>query len=325
MDLYMKFPEIISDTDVSLFGCPLKWFRERCLCLKPLQYEYNENLTAGVAFAKGLELTRLHYIETGNVEEALEKGKTHILELMETEEEEDSLFGKRNLGYKTPIRVSQLLEEYLRQFPLDQEYSPVPLTIDGNKGIEHTITAELPLKHPITDKPLIFKGKFDMLGKTEMGTLAIFDEKVVKNLTKNDQKFYSVKSQFIGYSWLCQQEGYGDVNNVYVRACAILKNEYKIAEYPIYITESMRKAWLSNLLETSLRFKSYFKVQSKNSTYFNPSFSSECNKYFTPCQYTNLCTGEDTETEYKQITWDKDTRKEIPLVDYKLAKTMPEN
>lgn len=310
------FPIILSNTDMSLWSqCELRWFRERCQSLRKSSLR-NINLEAGGAFAKGMEVTRKGFYEKKlPAQEAVEKGYNTILEyLHQPGMPEDSL--------KTPERMALALLEYFKEFPLENEEVLPSELEDGTHGIEHKMTAELPILHPELEVPLIFKGKLDMLA-TAMGRTYIVDEKTTKAIPYNQGDLLQTQGQFIGYAWLARQLGI-TVVGVKVRKVAIQIKEIKVREFEIPITDWMIDRWETAMLQKVTNMVKFYKdtmngVDFKDA--FTPDFSNGCTAYHSVCPYTNGCTSKYGEnflaTEFDQLVWDSEARKEIPLAEFR--------
>jgi hypothetical protein len=344
------FPLIISNTDMSLLSmCELRWFRERCQHLR--RPSFNIDLAAGASFAKGLELTRNcfyngTYLETtGTFDEndneifievpvaqslsvkekedfAINIGYLHILDslhnAMEDRESNDIL--------KSPERMALALRTYFKEFPLHNADAIPERREDGTHAIEHKMVLELPLKHPELDTNLIFKCKLDMLA-VENGRTWIIDEKTCKSFSDRESDLLKTSGQFIGYAWAAREKGIR-VEGVKVRKIAIQIREIKVKEFEIPITDFMIDRWYEGMkfkLESMVNrynlLTSCTKHISPIQIFFTPDYGLGCTAYYAPCPYSDGCTskyGEKfLETNFQQITWDSEERKEIPLIEYR--------
>lgn|SRR5574343_179000 len=311
------FPLIISNTDLNLLSqCELKWFRERCQCLR--KQSFNIDLTAGGSFAKGLELTRkAFYQDKKDSETSIEIGYNYILEEMH----EKMKFENTDV-LKSPERMALALKEYFKKWPLeDVEVIPAERE-DGSFAIEHTITKELPVLHPELGVPLIFKGKLDMLA-TEMGRTWIVDEKTTKQISSNTGEMLRPAGQFAGYKWLAKQEGL-EVQGVKIRKVAIQVREIKLEEFQIPITDFMVERWYSSLLNklTNIanKYKSYISGEDFVS-YFLPDYQQGCTSFNKSCPFVDGCVSANGEkfikSEFEQIVWDAVNSREVSIDEYR--------
>lgn len=333
--LLTLFPQIISNTDLSLLSqCHLRYFRERIQHLRRKNSVYNEDLSAGGAFAKGIQEVREAYYKKGLSEQtALEMGKFRLQEEMEKEEETDE--GQ----LKSPERMKLALETYFKKFPLaDEELIPV-YDEEGKLGVEYGITAELPILHPETGEPLIFKGKLDLLG-SENGKLYILDEKTTKAIPKNQAALLQASGQFLGYAWLAQQKGH-KVSEARIRKVSIQVKEIKVEEFVIPLTQFAIDRWyealLDKLISLVLHYDDFradleFNDETPDETvHFTPDYQLGCTAFYRPCSFIDACTSkggheilydiredDDGLSAFKQVCWDAETRTEIPLRDMRI-------
>lgn len=309
------FPLILSNTDMSLWSqCHLRWFRERCQCLK--KYAVNIDLEAGGAFAKGLEVTRKAFYNDGvPSQEAILLGYNTILDTMyEREADSDPL--------KSPERMALAIVEYFRVFPLDEE-EVIPCVLeDGSHAIEHKLTVELPFNHPELDVPLIFKGKLDSLS-TSIGRTYIVDEKTTKQIAYNEGDKLRTSGQFIGYAWLARKHGI-EVAGAKVRKVAIQVKEIKVKEFEFPITDYMIDLWERAMFAKVSAMVAHYKQFQISEDFieaFQPDYQLGCTAYNRPCRFMDGCTsvhGEKfLEAEFEQLVWDSESQTEVSLSDFR--------
>lgn len=315
------FPLFLSDTDFTLWSdCELKWFRQRCQWLR--KPAFNIDLTAGGAFAKGIELARKAYYDEGKTPtEAVEESYNYVLEHLHQQEFVDEL--------KSPERMALAVIDYFKRFPLDNdEVQPLKLS-DGKYSIETKFVLELPINHPELGVPLIYKGKLDMLGEY-LGRHYIVDEKTTKSIPRNQADLLSVSGQFVGYAWAAKQLG-TPVQGVLVRKVAIQKAGNKIEQVEVPITEYMIDLWEQAMFHKVKLMVSKYSATLKSNVLdgespanfkseFLADFKSGCTAFFRPCPFREGCIskfGEEfLKTEFEQITWDYENRLEIPLEEF---------
>lgn len=310
------FPLIISDTDLTLWSeCELRWFRARCQCLT--RTEFNVDLTAGGAFASGMESVRkAYYNDKLPAREAIDLGKATILTLMHSQNVSDD-------ELKSPERMAFALEKYFKEFPLeDEDIIPAQLE-DGSFAIEHKLTAELPILHPVYKIPLIFKGKLDLLAQ-RMNRLTLVDEKTTKQISSNLDSLLATEGQFIGYAWLARQHGI-TISAAEIRKIAIQKTDIKFKAFDVPITDFMIGAWeqafLTKVKNMVLKYLMVTENPDKFKDYFVPDYKLGCTAYFKACPFQDGCTtkfGESfIETNFTQMVWNSETRMTVPLTEFK--------
>jgi hypothetical protein len=319
MSVQTLFPLVLSNTDLSSWSsCQLKWYRERCQSWR--KPSFNNDLAAGGSFAKGLETVRkAYYNDKLSAVEAIDLGYYTVIESLHEE------MAKSNAStetLKSPERMGLALKEYFRYFPLDnEEVIPAQLE-DGTYAIEHKFTVELPILHPELGVPLIFKGKLDMLAQS-MGRIYIEDEKTTKAIKSNEADLLATAGQFIGYAWLAREKGIITVG-AKVRKIAIQIKEIKCEEIEIPITDYMINLWyesmLSKVTEMVEKYKSTMEGNNFKS-HFVPDFQHGCTSFFRPCSFQDGCKSKYGEnfisSNYQQLVWDSESRKEIPLTEYR--------
>jgi hypothetical protein len=223
---------------------------------------------------------------------------------------------------KSPERMGLALKEYFRYFPLDnEEVIPAQLE-DGTYAIEHKFTVELPILHPELGVPLIFKGKLDMLAQS-MGRIYIEDEKTTKAIKSNEADLLATAGQFIGYAWLAREKGIITVG-AKVRKIAIQVKEIKCEEIEIPITDYMINLWYESMLSKVTEMVEKYKATMEDNSFkshFVPDFQHGCTSFFRPCSFQDGCKSKYGEnfisSNYEQLVWDSESRKEIPLTEYR--------
>jgi hypothetical protein len=319
MSVQTLFPLVLSNTDLSSWSsCQLKWFRERCQSWR--KPSFNNDLAAGGSFAKGLETVRkAYYNDKLSAIEAIDLGYYTVIESLHDE------MAKSNASIETlksPERMGLALQEYFRYFPLDnEEVIPAQLE-DGTYAIEHKFTVELPILHPELGVPLIFKGKLDMLAQS-MGRIYIEDEKTTKAIKPNEADLLATAGQFIGYAWLAREKGIITVG-AKVRKIAIQVKEIKCEEIEIPITDYMINLWYESMLSKVTEMVEKYKATMEDNSFkshFVPDFQHGCTSFFRPCSFQDGCKSKYGEnfisSNYEQLVWDSESRKEIPLTEYR--------
>ena len=319
MSVQTLFPLVLSNTDLSSWSsCQLKWYRERCQSWR--KPSFNNDLAAGGSFAKGLETVRkAYYNDKLSAVEAIDLGYYTVIESLHEE------MAKSNAStetLKSPERMGLALKEYFRYFPLDnEEVIPAQLE-DGTYAIEHKFTVELPILHPELGVPLIFKGKLDMLAQS-MGRTYIVDEKTTKAIKSNEADLLATAGQFIGYAWLAREKGIITVG-AKVRKIAIQVKEIKCEEIEIPITDYMINLWYESMLSKVTEMVEKYKATMEDNSFkshFVPDFQHGCTSFFRPCSFQDGCKSKYGEnfisSNYEQLVWDSESRKEIPLTEYR--------
>ncbi|MDE0330992.1 MAG: PD-(D/E)XK nuclease family protein [Nitrospinae bacterium] len=306
-----KFPEVVDNTIVSAFlSCPTKAYRQHFLGLQPPQKSIH--LHAGGCFAKALEVARLQYYTLGATSlAALEQA--HLAFIKEWGEVEAP---ERGTGAnKTFERVWGAVEFYFEQYPFASDpIKPVELP-DSQSSIEFSFGIPLPIDHPDTGDPIIYAGRFDLLGHYEK-FIAIIDEKTTSALGASWPNQWGLKSQFIGYVWGAQRSGI-ETQTAVIRGVSILKTKYDTLQVIKHFPPHMVDRWRANMLRAVAHMKAYYE-EAKTCADDNDlkavdevwprNYGNSCTEY-GGCIFTDLCTSPNPAIWYS----DFDVRRWNPL------------
>lgn len=213
----IPFPEVIDSTMRAAFvSCPQKFFREFMQGYVP--EGVSDHLHAGLAFAAGVEETLGSFHEHNlPSEQALMNG---IIELIKrygnfTPPDPNSV--------KTFDRMLGALVDYFNEYPLGTDYL-IPIRTPIKRGIEFTFAHPIGLRHPETDQPLLYAGRFDRIARWN-DMLVVSDDKTASQLGASWAKQWRLRGQFTGYVWGARQFDL-DVQGIVIRGISILKGGY---------------------------------------------------------------------------------------------------
>lgn len=271
----LHFPQQIDNTMRSEFkACQRSWawrFLHHRVGALP-----SVHLHAGAAFAKGLEVTRRAFYDQGLPEDdAIGLGWQALLEEYGDFEPQGK---NRN---KTAHRMGEALVAYFDEYNLATDLIK-PLRISSGSAVEFTFTIPLPIKHPETGDPILYSGRFDMLGQTENGQLFVVDEKTTGSLGEYWLTRYALSAQFTGYCWAAQVYGYPVVGAI-VRGIGILKEKINHAAIPLMRPQWLIEEWYAQLLRDINGM-----VQCFNSMHFEANLADSCGSY-GGCDYLPVC------------------------------------
>jgi hypothetical protein len=277
------FPEVIDNSAVSAFRkCAMNWALGYGRMLASTSG--NVHLHAGKAFAHGIEVARKAFFDEGHSEAAAIKRGSEAL--IHTYGSAAFLDKDDNPEVKDANRMLGALFEYFVQYPLAT--NPVkPLQLpNGKHSIEFTFSIPLPLNHPVTGNPLLYAGRFDMLGIYNE-TLFAVDEKTAGQLGKQWLNNWDLDSQFSGYIYGARQYQYPCAGAI-IRGVSILKNDYGHAQAIVYRSEYQLNLWYESMLHEVSRMIEYWKAH----WYPSALDKSACNSYGgctfrKPCQSPN--------------------------------------
>ena len=152
------FPSVIDSSLMSHFrACPRSAYLESFEHWK--HKAKSVHLHAGAAYARGLEVARLAYYQDGLTEpDAIARGLGALMEAYgDFECPPDSA--------KSLERMCGAFEFYFSHYPMGTD-SLQPATLPGGRlGIEFSFAEPIDLEHPETGDPLLYCGRFDMIGE----------------------------------------------------------------------------------------------------------------------------------------------------------------
>jgi len=261
------------------------------------------DLIAGGAFARGLEIFRLDYYgEKKSKEEALQRAMMEAIAAYGDTVVPDK---KENKG---PDRVVTALAAYFERYDPDTDHIQPHFAPSGKPMVEFTFSIPLPVTHPEDGEPLIYAGRFDMVGKFQ-GQLIGVDEKTATQLGSSWQKQWNLRAQFTGYTWAMQQYGF-PVVGIMVRGVSFLTANSKVAwngtghgfEESFQLRpQYMIDQWYEQLIRDLENFK-----QAWLDGVYDQNFSESCASW-SGCAFQSLCQAADPEpftSNYGTRDWD---------------------
>lgn len=289
-------PSYIDSTMISAFrSCPRKFYNEFVLGLRPSGISID--LHAGGAFAHALEVVRKEvFINDRSLADALTRASA-AFEIywgdFEIPEHKAAKTGK------TRENMWAAVEDYFAKYPPRTDHIQ-PYFVDGKPTFEFTFGIPLEPtqrdsheapgtdwpKHPVSGEPFMYVGRFDMLGEY-MGTPVVEDDKTASTgFYAGWSEKWDLRSQFIGYTWACQQLGI-PVDTVAVRGIGVLKTMIHHAEAIKPYSNHLRAVWLEQLRRDLWRI-----VRCYNEDYWDYNLGESCTAYgncifIQPCQSTD--------------------------------------
>jgi hypothetical protein len=275
---------------------------------------------AGAAFAKGLEVWRMAYLQGGydmpvfgevmtetGVEErqidtkwiecrdqhdALELG---LEALMLAYDDSVETFGSA----KTLDRMCGALEFYADRYPLDDPEHGTVAIIGGKPAVEWNFALPLPVLHPDTGEPLIFCGRLDVVLDIFSGRY-LTDDKTTSSLGASWPNQWEMRGQFVGYAWAARELGL-QVDGTLVRGVSILKTKYETAQKPVHQPGWKIDEWLSAVTH-KLEYAKVLYAQHANVA----AFGEPCNEY-GGCEFRDICQARDhagwLESNFVERNW----------------------
>lgn len=278
----LSFPPVIDSSMRSEFtSCPHSFFRRY---IQGLQQPHRSiHLHFGASFAQGLTtLRQAFYGHRATLDEAMAAGAAAIVKAwgdfpQEVEGSAKSLY-----------RCIGALESYCSQYPPATDHVR-PLVEGDVVHTEFNFALPLPIRHPQTGEPLLYSGRFDMLG--DMGGLKVIeDDKTTSQLGPTWGTQWRLRGQFTGYAWGASEFGHR-IDGIVVRGISILKTQYGHAEVIEQRPRWMIDRWRDQLHRDIHRMIHCWREYSRygNPYEFDQSLDTACSSY-GGCQFLDLCT-----------------------------------
>lgn len=269
----MPFPYFIDNTQRDAFvACPLKWKRSFIDNLAPITPSIH--LHAGGCFAAALETTRRAYYEDHKPEDhALALGLSRLIVGWG-----DPEFGSDE--DKSLFRMIWAFDDYFREYPLHSD-AVKPLMVDGRAAVEFTFAIPLPVNNPDSGDPLVYTGRFDMLGVFQ-DSIFVVDEKTSAMLGQSWGQQWDLKSQFTGYCAAAREYGY-PVAGAIIRGVGLLKNSTTFQPVLQYRPDWQIDRWWGQMIRDVKRM-----VAAYTSGEYDAALSEPCSQY-GGCAFRRLC------------------------------------
>lgn len=269
----MPFPYFIDNTARDAFvACPLKWKRSFLDNLAPV--EPSIHLHAGGCFAFGIEVARRAFHEQSLSEsDALSRGLEALISFWG-----DPAFGEDTA--KSLPRMIWAFDDYFREYPLPRD-TIQPLIKDGKAAVEFSFAIPLPINNPDSGEPLVFTGRFDMLGLFN-NALFVVDEKTTTALGQQWSQQWDLKSQFTGYCAAAREYGYPVVGAI-IRGVGLLKEKTTFAQVLQYRPDWQIDRWWEQLLRDVNRM-----VEAYTTGVYDAALSEPCSQY-GGCAFRRMC------------------------------------
>ena len=289
------FPDRFDSTILStLDSCERKWFYEYLHHLSASAT--SPDLHAGGAFAKGIEAVRHDlWVNKAPLDDALVTGANAFTAFWGDYEPPEN-------HPKTYVNTLGALMDYFREYP--PEHDPVTpyVNADGTPAIEFSFAIPMDIKHPDSGDPIIYCGRFDLLGYYGDNDLYIIDEKTTKSLGARWVDQWDMRGQFMGYCFAAQTYGF-PAAHACVRGISILKTKYGHLQALIFFPQWQIERWWQQAHRKVRRALDAWRAYD-----FDYSYADACSSY-GGCQYKSLCTSAPDKIdnwlgEFKYRKWD---------------------
>jgi len=280
------FPLIVDSTMRSAYAsCPTRFYWEFIRQIAPR--ERSIHLHFGASFAKALEVFRRTYYA---LHEKIDKPEAFVsaevagfralcVEYGDYEDEE----GQR----KNFVTCVMAYLSYVRHYPPETDFVKPYMTEAGIPAVEFTFAFPLSVNHPRSDEPLLYAGRFDMLGVFNE-QLFVLDDKTASQLGGYWSQQWDLRGQFLGYCYAARTFGF-PVAGAIARGTAIKAKgiEHVDAVVPL-------PAWLLDNWWEQVQYDISSAVADWAAQQWPQNFDQSCTAY-GGCPYKVLCTSPEPE------------------------------
>lgn len=276
----------------TLDACEKKFYYEYILKLSPLAI--SPDLHAGGAFSLGCEIVRhFYYVEQAPLEECLVRGSRAMMEYWGN-------FEPPHGHPKTCEAMIGALHYYFEvAFPIATDHIKPHMLPGGGAAVEFSFSIPTEVSHPISGDPIIFAGRFDMLGLYQNALLCIVDDKTTKALGERWRKQWALRGQFLGYTFAAHQHDL-PVELCIIRGISILKTSYGHLEAIEQFPRWQIARWWEQANEKISRAKEKFL-----SGEWGYSYGEACSAW-GQCTYMSMCQSADPSSlfsNFQERTW----------------------
>lgn len=261
-------------------------------CEKQFEYQYlrhlaptaqSIHLTAGAAFAAGLEAVRnVYWLHGLPFREAYAAGFRAAIQS----------WGPYEPDFPTNKSLPRVLEALYLYFtewwPITTDSLRPHIRPGGEPSVEWSFAHELPdVKHP-DGSPLMYVGRLDMLGEFS-GQLFVVDEKTTSQMGAAWTKNWDLRGQFTGYVWAARELRKLPVVGAVVRGVCFRTHDYGNAEVITFRSPWMIEQWLERTVGAIRRLQAAWEANR-----YLHNHDNACTQY-GGCRYLELCTKADPE------------------------------
>lgn len=272
-----EFPAVLDSSILLTAVCPTKFLYQYCLNLSPSSKSVH--LHAGGAFAHAIETVRKSfYLQNKTLDICIYDGWRALIDYWG---DYDEVPTEGSGSYKDFYNVSAALFDYFRNYNPESDHIQPFRKHDGSPAVEFTFSIPLPIMHPTSGEPLIYAGRCDMIGQYQ-NSICIVDEKTSYMFPSDWSKNFSMRGQFIGYTWAARHFGI-KADMCVVRGIAIQQKSIKHLEAILTFPSWQIERWQGEMLR-----KVQYLVDCWNAQDFPLNYGSECSSY-SGCPMMDLC------------------------------------
>lgn len=291
-----RFPALIDSTMRNDFvSCEKQFQYSRIFGLSPKGGSVH--LVAGGAFARGCEVTRRKFYAEG-----LDEMSAIVEGVLAAWEHYGDFEPPEKYTTKSPERVAYALVEYFTEYPLATDAIQPYFRADGKPAIEFEFSFPLETLHPDTGDPLLYGGRFDMVGEY-LSSLWVVDEKTTTRLGPQWLKSFTLRGQLLGYTYAAKSFDL-PVNGFIIRGLSFLRDYYGHAQVIEQVPDYRLDQWREQIeIDAKQMVKAYerFRNSPEGAVHdgFSWAFGEACNSY-GGCPFKNLCDKQDWKDWWQQ-------------------------
>lgn len=280
-----SFPRVVDSTMRADFvSCPQKFYQGYIL-KKALRGE-SVHLTAGAAYARGLEVVRklVWGPEKLHLDDALAEAIPYAVA------EYGHLDPGEAYSHKSANNIIRAMVAYFDRYPPSKDHVQPYYKKNGEPACEFTFSIPTAIAHPETGEPILYAGRFDMVGKYN-DTLWVLDDKTATQLGDSWARSWRLRGQLTGYCYAAQLYGI-PVQGAIVRGISLLKSgAFGFSEPIEYRGPFHIERWWVQLHRDLARMISMWKDVGEDHPhgYWDYNLAESCNS-FGGCPFLSLCT-----------------------------------
>ena len=311
----LVFPRVIDDTiRTNFLTCPHYFFRRDVQGLTASEETKSVHLVFGGAVAHGLEHARRAFFAGASSPDAIAHGVAQAIRHWGDYEPPETT----RRSHKTLENVVCCVTDYFGRFDLETDDIQIA-NIEGKPGVEFSFALPIPnSRHPTTGEPILYAGRFDLLGITDTGMHVGVDDKTAGYLGDTWPEQWKLRGQFTGYAWGAREYGHR-LGQFRVRGIKPTATVTEFAEAIVTRPDWQIEQWLAQLRDDVTRMCEAWEIltspgqQISHGHPFAQRFSPACHSYNRPCQFLDLCNTPDPDqwiSNYRVDRWNPLTRGE---------------
>jgi hypothetical protein len=262
---------------------------------------------AGGAYAAGLEAARkAFYVEKIDSDASIKLGLDKLIEVYGDFQPDDR-------SNKSLCRMIEAFKFYFEQYSFESDLVQPHIFKNGESPIEFGFSEPLDVLHPVTQKPILFVGRADMIA-TYAGGLYCFDDKTTSSLGASWAKQWDMRGQFTGYQWAAKKIGL-NLKGTVVRGVSILKTKCDTMQILTYRSAHEIEIWHKQTLR-DIRAA----IECWRDGYWDYSLGHACAEWGA-CSFTDICKSSKPQdwlpVKFEQRVWNPVDRDEVSLEDWR--------